>query len=200
MLGEALRDGYITSAGAQIGDRIILTKGIAIEGTALIAREKRAHLESVVPPGELDRCARFLRSPGISVVREARLAVEVGGVHAMHDPTEGGLITALWELAQAAGVGLVIDEAKIPILPECARLSRLFNLDPLGLLASGSLLITIVPERAGALVERLQNEGLRVAEIGEVVLPETGCILRLPDGTVRSFPRFARDEITRLFE
>ncbi len=200
MLGEAPRVGYITPRGAREGDHVILTKGIAIEGTALIAREKGKELRGVLPEDDILRCARFLCNPGISVVREARLAVEVGGVHAMHDPTEGGLATGLWELAQASGVGLEIDEPSIFVYPECDRLCRHFGLDPLGLIGSGALLIVVASEKAQAIVERLRTETLPAAVIGRAVPAASGCLLHSHDGTTRPLPTFARDEIARLFE
>lgn len=200
MSGEVPRDSYITTRGTYVGDRIILTKGIAVEGTALIAREKRDEVRSVLSADELDRCARFLRDPGISVVAEARVALEVGGVHALHDPTEGGLATGLWELAQAANVGLVIDEAAILVLPECDRLCHHFGLNPLGLIGSGSLLISVAPDKADETVTRLHVQEIHAAVIGEVRPPEDGCTLRSPNGTVRPLPKFDRDEITRLYE
>lgn len=200
MLGEVPRDSYITTRGTCVGDQIILTKGIAVEGTALIAREKRSELRSVLSADELDRCARFLRDPGISVVAEARVALEAGGIHAMHDPTEGGLATGLWELAQAADVGLAIDEAAILVLPECDRLCRHFGLNPLGLIGSGSLLISAVPDKADEIVTRLRVHEIHAVVIGEIRPHEAGCTLRSPDGTVRQLPKFDRDEITRLYE
>jgi len=137
--------------------------------------------------------------PGISVVREARLALQAGGVHAMHDPTEGGLATGLREMAQASGVGLAIFEASIPVLPECERLCRHFHLDPLGLIGSGSLLISAAPGQADAIVSCLKAEGVPASVIGEVVPVGRGCLLRSAGGGERPLPQFARDEITRLF-
>lgn len=200
MLGEAPRDGYLTASGVRVGDRLILTKGIAVEGTALIAREKRGELQTILTDDDLNRCAAFLHVPGISVVHEARLALEVGGVHALHDPTEGGLGTGLWEMAQAGGVGLAIDEASIRVLPECERICRYFRLDPLGLIGSGSLLISAAPDHADAIVRRLREQGVAAAVIGAVVPAEQGCVLRSAAGKERPLPQFARDEITRLFE
>ncbi len=200
MLGEVAADAYVTTGGAQVGDALVLTKGFAVEGTAILAREKRDELGGVADAAELDRWARFLHEPGIGVVRDAQLAVAAGGVHALHDPTEGGLATGLWELAQAARVGLVVDEARLPLLPECERLCRHFGLDPLGLIASGTLLIAAAADRAGAVVARLESEGITAAEIGRVVPEDEGCRLRSADGSLRPLPEFARDEITRLFE
>lgn len=153
-----------------------------------------------MPESELQRCARFLHEPGISVVREAQLALEVGGVHALHDPTEGGVATGLWELAQASNVGLVIDDQRLPILTECQTLCHHFNLDPLGVIASGSLLISAVADRSQAIMARLAKAGIDATLIGEVVPADKGCQMRSADGTMRPLPEFPRDEITRLFD
>lgn len=200
MLGEVPRDGYVTSGGARFGDALILTKGIAIEGTAIIAREKRQHLRGVTSALELDQSANLLHEPGISVVRDARIALDVGGVHALHDPTEGGLATGLWELAEASSVGLVVDEPSVPILPQCAALCRHYSLNPLGLIGSGSLLIAAEKKRADSIVERLKTNGINAVRIGMVTSRDKGCVLRSADGVARPLPTFARDEITRLFE
>jgi hydrogenase expression/formation protein HypE len=200
MLGEVARDGYVTSSGARVGDVLILTKGIAVEGTALIAREKQEELRGVLSEAELRRCADFLHVPGISVFRDAQLALEAGGVHALHDPTEGGVATGLWELAEAAGVGLVIDEAQLPVLPECKTLCRHFGLDPLGLIGSGALLIAACPDRAAAIVRHLESGGIAAAVIGQVVPREQGRLLRAADASLGKLPTYPRDEIARLFE
>jgi hydrogenase maturation factor len=141
-----------------------------------------------------------LRDPGISVVRDARIALEVGGVHALHDPTEGGVATGLWELAEASGVGLIVNEQSLPFLPECKTLCQHFGLDPLGLIASGSLLIAADPKHAGSIVARLIAAGIDASEIGAVVPRDRHCVLRSSEGAERSLTTFVRDEITRLFE
>ncbi len=199
MLGDVSRDGFLSSAGARDGDAIILTKGIAVEGTALIAREKPASLEDLMTEAERSRCAGFLRDPGISVVRDAQLALAAGEVHAMHDPTEGGVATGLWELAEAAGLGLRVDRHKLPILPECALLCRHLGLDPLGLIASGSLLIAAPGDHAAPIVDRLQRENIPATVIGELVAADEGRCLRGADGSLEPLPQFPRDELTRLF-
>jgi hydrogenase maturation factor len=200
LLGEVEPGRHLTSAGAQVGDVLILTKGIAVEGTAVVAREKSEALRGVVPEADLRRWAGFLHEPGISVVRDARIALEVGGVHALHDPTEGGIAAGLWELAEASKVGLVVDRQRIAVLPECEILCRLLGLDPLGLIASGSLLIATEPGRASAIVKRLSAEGIAAETIGEVVPADRGVRMRLADGSMQPLPTFPRDEITRLFE
>lgn len=199
MLGDVGRDRFVTGAGARAGDVIILTKGIAVEGTALIAREKPAALAGVMDKEDLERCAGFLRKPGISVVKDARLALEAGDVHALHDPTEGGIATGLWELAEAAGLGLCVDRERLAVLPECALMCRHLGLDPLGLIGSGSLLIAAPPKDATAIIDRLAGANIAAATIGELVSADQGRRIRSADGSLESLPQFPRDELTRLF-
>ncbi len=199
MLGEVAPDQLVTTAGAQPGDAILLTKGVAVEGTSIIAREKRQELLARYRPDFLDRCADFLHRPGISVVREAQIAAHHAHLHAMHDPTEGGLATGLWEMAQAADLTLEINEASIPILPETATLCAALDLDPLGLIASGSLLIALSPDDAPGVVDAVREAGIAVAVIGKAAGHGTDCYLCDDAGGRRPLPRFARDEIARLF-
>jgi hydrogenase expression/formation protein HypE len=198
MLGEAPAGGLVRSDGARLGDAVLLSKGIALEGTAIIAREKYHLLDGFEAPF-LDRCRRLLHDPGISVVRDAALAVQVGGVHAMHDPTEGGLATGLREMAEAAGVGMVLDAQSIPILPETARVCQRLQLDPLGLIASGSLLLTVAPDSADSILKKFAGEGIAAARIGTVVERQHGLSMHTANGRY-PLPAFERDEIARLFD
>lgn len=200
MLGEAPAGVFRRTADAQPGDVLILTKGIAIEGTVVLAREAGDTLQAAgVSPALIARAAALLDRPGISVVAEALHAAAVPGVHAMHDPTEGGLATALHELAQAAGVGLRIDRAQVRVLPETAALCAALGLDPLGLLASGALLIAATPEAGAHLLEIFTTCGIDAALIGSVTLPAEGVIIRENTGAA-PLPMFARDELARFFE
>jgi len=198
MLGEVAPDRLVRPEGARPGDALLVTKGIAVEGTAIIAREKGSELRGV-DGSLLERCQGFLYDPGISVVHDAAVATAAGAVHAMHDPTEGGLATGLWELAEAAGVGLEVDEATIPVLPETQTLCARLGLDPLGLIASGALLLAVAPEDATAILAALEEAGITAAHIGRVAERERGIVLRNATGE-RALPRFERDEIARLFE
>ena len=198
MLGEVARDRLVTTGGAQVGDVLLLTKGIAVEATAIIAREKADELAGRFSAEFLARCQSFLRDPGISVVRDAQVAMAAGRVHAMHDPTEGGLATGLWELAWAADVGLEAMAEALPVLPETAWLCEAFDLDPLGAIASGALLMAIPPEDVRSIRRALEDEGIPAFEIGRVVEKAAGVTL-LAGEDRRPLPRFARDEIARLF-
>jgi len=198
MLGEVMPEQLVRSDGARPGDVLIVTKGIAVEGTAIIAREKADDLAGS-DRSLLERCQGFLYDPGISVVRDAAVATAAGKVHAMHDPTEGGLATGLRELGEAAGVGLVVDEAAIPVLPETHTLCTRLGLDPLGLIASGALLMAVAPGDAGAVLDALEEAGIAAARIGRVVERGQGVVLSNATGE-RPLPVFERDEIARLFE
>ena len=200
MLGEVTRERLVTPSGARPGDALLLTKGIAIEGTALIAREKPRGLAQF---GDefLERCRNFLVEPGISVVRDAAIAVSAGRVHAMHDPTEGGLATGLHEMAQAASIGMMIEGEAVPVYPETLALCRATGLEPWGLIASGALLLAVDASDVVSIVRALEAEGIRVAIIGQATSAASGVTLRVwrPQGLV-DLPHFERDEITRLFE
>jgi hydrogenase maturation factor len=198
MLGEAPRDRYVTSAGARVGDVLLATKAIAVEGVSLLAREIPDKLAEILSPEEIGRCRELLHAPGISVVREAQLALEAGGVHALHDPTEGGLATGLRELAEASQVGVVVVGEQIPVLAECERICRHLQIDPLGLIASGTLLIAAAAESADAIVSRLAADGLTATRIGRVVPATEGCLLLRRGGQRSELPLFARDEMLRV--
>lgn len=199
MLGEVAKDRLVTTEGARVGDAVVLTKGVPLEGAAIIAREKERELrERGVPTAVIDTAKGFLRAPGIGVRPEAAIACDVARVHAMHDPTEGGIATALHELAAAAGVGLRIDHDRIIVLPEGRALCEAFGLDPLGTIASGALLLTLPPTEAGLVLDALARASIDGRVIGEVVPAEQG--VTLIEGTrQRPMPTFARDEIARLF-
>ena len=163
MLGEVEKDRMVTTGGAQVDDWLLLTKGVPIEGISILAREQRQVLSAHFDPATLDRCANFLYRPGISVVSDAAVAMSVGGVTSMHDPTEGGLATALWELADACGHGVQVDvDDPGPLLPESV-LCEPFGLDPWGLIASGALLLTVKADRLEAMRSAFAEAGTRWA-------------------------------------
>jgi hydrogenase expression/formation protein HypE len=198
MLGEVAREQLVTSKGAQVGDAVLMTKGVAVEGTAIIVRERGRELADEYPADFLDRCRSFLRNPGISVLPEARIAVRTARIHAMHDPTEGGVATGLWELARASGLGIRVEQAAIPILPETAALCTRYGLNPLGLIASGSLLVALAAEDVPSVVSALDSAGILATTVGEMVPAEEGMVLTVDDQD-RELPRFEPDEVARLF-
>ncbi len=198
LLGDCPKGRLITAAGARVGDVLLLTKGIPIEAVSVLARERAAALRRHHSARFIARCRRYLTDPGISVVRDARIALAAGGVHALHDPTEGGLSAALYELAEAAGVGLLVEERAIPVLPEGAALCAAFGLNPLGAIASGALLICADPRRAPTVLHRLVRAGVPAVRIGTVRPRRDGVRLVTWDGRQRPFPRFEVDELARV--
>ncbi|MBI4338015.1 MAG: hydrogenase expression/formation protein [Chloroflexi bacterium] len=200
MLGEVDKGKVVGSGGARPGDALLLTKGIAIEGTALLAREAAAHLRGRgIGDDVLARARDLLFSPGISVVRDAAAACAAGRVHAMHDPTEGGLATGLLELARASGAGLDVAADRIPVLPECQAICDRLELEPLGLLGSGALLMAVEAEDAPRVLAALGREGIIAVQIGVVTPAEGGLRLRRAEGE-GPLPTFPRDELARFLE
>ena len=197
LIGEAEDGRLLRPGGARPGDRLLLTQAIAIEGTALVARELGASLSSAVDPLVVERAANLLFDPGISVVREAIALLEAGGVTALHDPTEGGLATGVRELALAAGCGATIDREAVPILPETAAIADALGLDPLGMLASGSLLVAADPGAVEQLISISGALGFQLSPIGEVT-DQTGLFTLRADGLERELPVYGSDEITRV--
>ncbi len=197
MLGEVEKENLVQTAGVQVGDDILLTKAIAIEGTAVLAREMEGPLATRLGTEMVARGKRFLREPGISVLRDAALVCRVGHPHAMHDPTEGGLVTGLWEMARASGTGLVMDLTRVHIYPETLSFCHALNLDPLGLIASGALLVAAAPEESAQMVHALIQEGIGATVIGKAVEGPAIVQVRTPDG-LASLPIFQQDELARL--
>jgi hydrogenase maturation factor len=200
MMGEVEKGKLLTSAGATPGDAIILAGPIAIEGTALLAREAGDALRSAGMAEEsIARARDLLFDPGISVVAAARVAIGSGGVTALHDPTEGGLATGLMEVALASEVGLEVMSDDIPVLDLARTVCAALKLDPLGLIASGSLLITARHDRAADIVQALRADGKEAAIIGRAAPRQAGAVL-VRDGRRWPLPQFDRDEIARYFE
>ena len=166
MVGSVTMSKPISAGGVRAGDRIVLTKGVAIEGTAILATEHERELRCSLPDELLARAKQYLRYPGISVGAEATLAARQH-VHAMHDPTEGGLLNGLWEMAQASDVALEINVDAVPILPETMQICKNYGLDPLRLLASGALLIACSSTNVNALLATLAKEDIEASQIGQ---------------------------------
>ena len=199
MLGEVAPERMVTTAGAQVGDAILLIKPVPIEGTAIIARERAADLAAKgYDPALIARAQNFLHDPGISVVQAARRAAELAAVHAMHDPTEGGVVTGLLELARAANAGLWVDLDRVPVPPEAVALCGEYGLDPLGTIASGGLLLTLPTEEAEGLQAALAMENIPAVVIGRMLEAEEGLQARR-NGRSIPLPSFPVDEIAKLF-
>ncbi len=199
MLGEIARDHLITPRGAKPGDRVLLTKGVPIEATSILARQFRDQLLSKLDESEIQEARNYLYNPGISVFKEARIAVQTGNVTAMHDPTEGGVAMALWELAEASNCSICIDPKQIYIPPLSERLCHIFNINPLESIASGALLITAPPEDASRICQACTQVGIPCKDIGWIEQGEKG-VWQSSDVGMVPLPRPVRDAIARLYE
>ncbi|MEZ4682125.1 MAG: AIR synthase-related protein [Caldilineaceae bacterium] len=199
MLGEATRSNVISSAGARPGHLIVMAGEAPIEGVSIIAREMRAAL---LARGwherELDEAALYLYQPGISVMEPALLAAQTGIVSAMHDPTEGGMITGLHELAAAAQVGLEVTLEAIPIPELATRLCRVFDLDPLGTIASGALLATVPEDYVQTVLSIWTAHQWPASVIGRITEASEG-IIGIHNGIRQPLQLFPADEITKLW-
>jgi len=166
-IGVAKNGNYVTSGGAKIGDQIILTKGTGIEGTAILASDRREELLTIFDEKFLKKAEGFFEK--ISVVKDAITAFRTGGVSAMHDPTEGGVAGGLHELADAANVGFNVYEEKIFVPVETHKICAHFQIDPLQLISSGSLLIVAEESKTDKIIGSLCKNGIQAAIIGEVI-------------------------------
>jgi hydrogenase maturation factor len=191
MIGLAQAGRIVRTSGVRPGDAVVQVGQAPIEGAAVLALEHAAVLASA-PRASVQAAAAAMDDPGISVVEAAIAAAELGAT-AMHDPTEGGLAAALWELASAARVALRIDRDRIAWFSAGVDVCRAAGVDPWATLASGTLLAAFPQPGARDAVERLVAKGydaviIGVAEPGEGVLDTSGRRIPWPD----------RDEVARL--
>jgi len=198
MMGVAPRGKFVTSSGARPGDDIIMTKSVGIEGTGILAADFAHKLRGRIGSRTLASAKKMRWS--ISVVKDARVAVEAGGVRAMHDPTEGGLLQAVWELAEASKVGFTVYASTIPIRPETDRICAVFGLDPLRLMSSGCLLIVADKRMSGKILRHLRTHSIPGNIIGKVTARTSGRKLIEGDGRVREIGPSERDELYRVIE
>jgi hydrogenase expression/formation protein HypE len=198
MIGEVNTPDLITPRGSQPGDNILLTKGIPIETVSLLAREFPDRMRETLGDEKSKQAASYLTDPGISVVRDARVAIKAGKVSAMHDPTEGGLAGALWELADACRHRLVVEPDKVYIPELAAEICSAFQLDPFASLASGALLLTASVSDTKSILQAYQEAKIRCNIIGHVEAGQAE-VLALDTGVTKLLQRPLRDEIGKAF-
>lgn len=190
-VGKVKKGREVLTNGLKAGDDLIVTKWIALEGTSIIAKEKEADLKKALPEELVDTAKRF--DQYLSVLPESRIAV-AHGVSAMHDITEGGILGALWEFGEGAGVGLDVELRQIPIRQESVEICERYGLNPYQLMSSGSMLIGTT--RGAALVRRLREAGIPAVLIGQTTEGRDR-ILRNGE-EIRYLDRPQSDELYRL--
>jgi len=182
-VGVAERRKYFSTAGSKPGSKIVLTKGVGIEGTGILATDRREMVARAFGAAFVKKSAKYLEET--SVVAEALIASGIEGVYAMHDPTEGGVQGGLCEMADAAGCGFTVHEGKLVVSPETKALARLFRMDPLQLISSGSLLISASTAAAKKLLEVFSANRIHASVVGEMVADRNHRVLIKSDGSTR---------------
>lgn len=192
-IGIARKDEYVTSSGARPGDDVIVTKALGLEGSAVLASDFEDVLKGSIPVELLKKAQGFIEK--ISVIQDG-LTAAAAGVSAMHDITEGGLLEACYELAEASGVGVEIYGDKLPVLPETRSICGFFGINPLGLISSGSMLIC-APD-GQRVINALEKKGIPATTVGKVTSGNHKIIIL--DGTRSPLNPPERDELYRAIE
>lgn len=161
-VGKVKKGHEIKTGGAKVGDDIVVTKWVGLEGSSIIAKEKEEELSERFSKDFIDGAKAF--DSMISVVKDAMTAVD-HGVHAMHDVTEGGIFGALWEMAESSGTGLEIDLKAIPIKQETVEICNFYDINPYQLISSGSMLMA-AGDGVG-LVRKLKENGINAVLVGK---------------------------------
>jgi len=192
-MGITEKGNYVTAGGAKSGDRLILTKTAGIEGTAILASDKEKQLRKTVAISLLENAKKFFNQ--ISVVKEAITAFKTGGVNAMHDPTEGGVAGGVHEMADASNLGFRIFEEKIPISKETLKICSFFKIDPLYLIASGSMLIATKQNSANRIVKALKKNKIQANVVGELLPSPEKRIIERKNGEEEELSRPVCDHL-----
>jgi hydrogenase maturation factor len=199
MIGEVKKDKLVTTSGARAGDLLLLVKGICIEGTSIIARERESELLARgIAPSLIQKAKRFIFEPGIDVLQAARIACDTVSVHSMHDPTEGGLINGIVEMALASEKEIEVNLEKVLIYEESRILCQEYGLDPLGVIASGALLLTISPSDLSPLLKAFGEASIPIQVIGQVKRGQAR-VLAIDEKGSKELNPLPRDEILKIF-
>lgn len=196
-LGTASGRQPVRTAGARVGDQVLITKGIALEGTAILAVDFADQARGLgLAEQEIEQARRL--ADEISILPEA-LATADGGATAMHDATRGGVLEALLEIAHRSQVGIEINADRIPARPIVSRFAQAFRFDPLRMLSSGTLVATVPPDRAQQVLHSLEPLGIACAIVGRITTGEGVEISREGRSEKHSGIQCEDDELARLW-
>lgn len=176
-IGFTYGDSLISAGNGQPGDTILMTKTAGIEGTAILSLDQAHRLRNILTVAEQAEARALIHK--VSVVEEGTCGGRFN-VHAMHDATEGGILGACWELAEASGLGCVIDQQAIPVLPVTRKICSVLGIDPLRLISSGSLIIAT--DQPDSLIDKLREEAILCTVIGRLS-EEKNRVIKTPTGT-----------------
>jgi hydrogenase maturation factor len=186
-MGMAEKGNYVTAAGAKAGDKIMITKTAGLEGTAILATDREEKLRKTIRSSTLKRAREFFTM--ISVAKEAAVAFKTGGVHAMHDPTEGGIAGGIHEIADASNLGFRIFEERIPVAKETVEICGAFEIDPLYLIASGSMLIAARKGATDEIKKSLIKSRIEASVVGEFLPSSEDRIIKRKNGAKEKLAR-----------
>ncbi|MFQ3621267.1 MAG: AIR synthase family protein [Spirochaetales bacterium] len=173
---------YVTPRGARVGDAVLVTKGPAIETVGILATLYEEELKKSFTSSFVDRAKGYMEQ--MTVVTDALTAMSCGGVHAMHDATEGGVLGGLFEVANASSVGMWIEEEKFIWTEEIEGLCKYFEIDPLQAIAEGTLIIVAETEAVPRILQALEKEGITGSQVGQVVPASEGKKIRRRTGII----------------
>jgi hydrogenase maturation factor len=197
MFGQLLGESPTKTGGGQIGDALLQINPMGIEGTSITVSENPVLIRRQLGEQILKTAQEALRSPGLSVVAPANLILSKFTVHAMHDPTEGGIATGIREMALCSDTGITVQEEKLLIMPETQDICKCLGLDPLGLVSSGCLLVALPGSEAEAAISFMHRHGYQASQIG-ILNDQSGTYeLVDPAGHKTPLPFFAADELAR---
>lgn len=182
-IGKGPAGGYVASSGAKIGDYVIVTKYAGLEGTAILAGEYEDYLKGKLDKKTLETAKGYMDM--ISVVKEGITAGRSGAT-SMHDVTEGGLLGAVWEIAESSGKGFELYKDDIPITQETVEICSIFGINPLKLISSGMMVITS-PDR-DLIINALKEQGINAACVGRILEDRERRVLIYESGEEKVIP------------
>ncbi|MHA1626965.1 MAG: AIR synthase family protein [Candidatus Asgardarchaeia archaeon] len=198
MIGEMLGDRIINTGGAKEGDLIYVTKKVGIEGTAILSSDCSDFLEIFMSRDEIEEARSYKEMT--SVVKDGVVAARCRGIHAMHDPTEGGIVGALFEMAEASGLGFEVFYERIPISRVTRKVCEAFKIDPLKLISSGCMLIAVDPKFSEEFEREMRKGGIEVNFIGRFERKEKGRRILYSDGKFEEVDEVPLDELWEALE
>jgi len=193
-IGKNLKEKIVKTAGAKTGDAVFMTKIVGLEGTGIIAYEKEKELSGVLSSYEMAEAKSYLDK--LSVVKEGLVSTKFG-VNSMHDVTEGGILGALFELCSSCKKGCEIEYSKLPISDVTKKISEYYDIDPLKLISSGSMLITVSWDKKDEFLDTLKREGIEVSEIGCINDGEI-IQIKMEDGSIQLIQGAEADELYKV--